>query len=167
MNCPSRTDEPEGTGMNQSPNALAGDLTTRADLNGMANARMLRRSTDVVEPLPDSEQDDTPNEKGPQAQVRGAGEGDGGDGRVVGVGGGAPGEPARVRGKALLVKALLKIKKFGKFCGPGMMVCGSSKDVKSLTNYMRRLPLLILIRETTQLTLRLVLPTNTSCSSSS
>jgi len=123
--------------MNQSPNALAGDLTTRADLNGMANARMLRRSTDVVEPLPDSEREVSPDEKVLRARVRGAGEGVGGEGSeegVGGVGGAAPGEPARGRGKALLVKALLKIKKFGKFCGPGMMVCENShKQLALLT----------------------------------
>ncbi|KAL5614682.1 uncharacterized protein BROUX77_000519 [Berkeleyomyces rouxiae] len=43
MNRPSRTDEPyEGEGYNQSPNALSNDLTTNADLNGIANARQLR-----------------------------------------------------------------------------------------------------------------------------
>jgi len=40
MNCPSRTDElPEHDGYNQSPSALAADLTTRQDLNGMVNLR--------------------------------------------------------------------------------------------------------------------------------
>lgn len=44
MNRPSRTDEPqEGDGFNQSPNSLSGDLTTNNDLNGLANARELRR----------------------------------------------------------------------------------------------------------------------------
>ena len=41
--CPSRTDEPyEGEGHNQSPNHLAGDLTTNQDLNGIANSRETR-----------------------------------------------------------------------------------------------------------------------------
>ena len=40
MNCPSRTDEPpEHDGRNQSPSALAADLTTRQDLNGIVNLR--------------------------------------------------------------------------------------------------------------------------------
>ncbi len=40
MNCPSRTDEPpEHDGKNQSPSALAADLTTREDLNGIVNLR--------------------------------------------------------------------------------------------------------------------------------
>ncbi|KUJ21818.1 transporter protein Smf2 [Mollisia scopiformis] len=60
MNCPSRTEEPEGTGFNQNPSALSADLTTRNDLNGIANARELRRipSTGiegVVEPVPDGD----------------------------------------------------------------------------------------------------------------
>lgn len=40
MNCPSRTDKlPEHDGYNQSPSALAADVTTRQDLNGIANLR--------------------------------------------------------------------------------------------------------------------------------
>ncbi len=40
MNCPSRTDEPPvHDGKNQSPSALAADLTTRQDLNGIVNLR--------------------------------------------------------------------------------------------------------------------------------
>ena len=43
MNCPSRTDElPEHDGYNQSPRSLAGDLTTRSDLNGITNLRLQR-----------------------------------------------------------------------------------------------------------------------------
>ncbi len=57
MNCPSRTEEPEGTGFNQNPNALAADLTTREDLNGIANARVLRRiaSSEAAETIPDDD----------------------------------------------------------------------------------------------------------------
>lgn len=60
MNCPSRTEEPEGTGFNQNPSALSADLTTRNDLNGIANSRELRRIPSigidaVVEPLPDAD----------------------------------------------------------------------------------------------------------------
>ena len=43
MNCPSRTDESfEDDGYNQSPPRFAGDLTTRADLNGITNLRLHR-----------------------------------------------------------------------------------------------------------------------------
>lgn len=45
MNCPSRTDEPvESDGWNQNPPALAADLTTRQDLNGISNLRTQRSS---------------------------------------------------------------------------------------------------------------------------
>ena len=44
--CPSRTDEPEGSGYNQSPNHLAADLTTKQDLNGIANTREARNHQD-------------------------------------------------------------------------------------------------------------------------
>ncbi|KAE9373492.1 transporter protein smf2 [Stipitochalara longipes BDJ] len=60
MNCPSRTEEPEGTGYNQNPSSLAADLTTRQDLNGIANSRVLRRIVtgdieNVVEHVPDDD----------------------------------------------------------------------------------------------------------------
>ncbi|KAL8993212.1 MAG: hypothetical protein Q9188_007385 [Gyalolechia gomerana] len=43
MNCPSRTDEnEERPGWNQSPPGLSADVTTRADLNGIANLRTHR-----------------------------------------------------------------------------------------------------------------------------
>ena len=43
MNCPSRTDEVDGhPEWNQNPGALSSDLTTRQDLNGMANLRTSR-----------------------------------------------------------------------------------------------------------------------------
>ena len=50
MNCPSRTDgNLENNGWNQNPPALTGDLTTREDLNGIANLRLERVSTDIEE----------------------------------------------------------------------------------------------------------------------
>lgn len=43
MNCPSRNDETiDHEGWNQSPSRLAADLTTRQDLNGIANSRTQR-----------------------------------------------------------------------------------------------------------------------------
>ena len=43
MNCPSRTDEiTDHEGWNQNPSRLAADLTTRQDLNGIANSRAQR-----------------------------------------------------------------------------------------------------------------------------
>ena len=49
MNCPSRTDETlEHDGWNQNPPALAAELTTRSDLNGIANTRV-QRDQEVME----------------------------------------------------------------------------------------------------------------------
>ncbi|KAH0548596.1 hypothetical protein GP486_007860 [Trichoglossum hirsutum] len=46
MNCPSRTDDTMAhDGWNQSPPSLAADLTTRQDLNGIANSRSQRDHT--------------------------------------------------------------------------------------------------------------------------
>ena len=131
MNCPSRTDEPEGTGFNQNPNALAADLTTRQDLNGRTNSRILRRIAsseveDVVEDEPgDSQERDNGNEKRVEGVVE----------SVVTLTGlshvGRPRETLEVsegagRGGNHLNKystsVLKAVKKFGKFVGPGFMV---------------------------------------------
>lgn len=50
MNCPSRNDDPlEHEGWNQSPPALAADLTTREDLNGKVNRRTNQDSSKEAE----------------------------------------------------------------------------------------------------------------------
>lgn len=51
MNCPSRTDETtDREGWNQNPPGLAADLTTRQDLNGIANSRAQRNHlTNITE----------------------------------------------------------------------------------------------------------------------
>merc|ERR1712144_108329 len=63
MNCPSRVDEVlDHDGWNQNPSSLSGDTTTRADLNGIVNARD-RRDDQNIEPddrgefIADSEHD--------------------------------------------------------------------------------------------------------------
>lgn len=43
MNCPSRTDDPGNDGYNQSPSALAADLTVREDLNGRVNYKLMTK----------------------------------------------------------------------------------------------------------------------------
>ncbi|KAH8599592.1 natural resistance-associated macrophage protein-domain-containing protein [Bisporella sp. PMI_857] len=120
MNCPSRTDEPEGTGMNQNPNALAADLTTREDLNGIANSRILRRSdASEVERLEENNDiGGSPDEKrtartavlnsSPSGSCSHSG-GDSGGGKIHGV-------------AQALVKAARVLKKFSRFIGPGMMI---------------------------------------------
>ncbi|KAK4553119.1 NRAMP-like transporter smf-3 [Recurvomyces mirabilis] len=55
MNCPSKTDPIVPDGYNQSPNALAGDTTTRSDLSRIANARMQRDHRIRDEDPPDIE----------------------------------------------------------------------------------------------------------------
>jgi metal iron transporter len=137
MNCPSRTDEPEGTGFNQNPSALAADLTTRQDLNGIANLRMLRRMQDAeIENLELDDTDGSTSKGGtgkemavetmrdshmesPATAVLGF------DGvhEDYGVGSGSSGD----RGSNVSAKCLVRLRKvvvtFGKFVGPGFMVC--------------------------------------------
>ncbi len=48
MNCPSRVDEVlDHDGWNQNPPSLSGDTTTRADLNGIVNARDRRDNQNI------------------------------------------------------------------------------------------------------------------------
>lgn len=50
MNCPSRPDDIGGhPDWNQNPSSLSGDLTTRADLNGIVNLRVQRQSESDME----------------------------------------------------------------------------------------------------------------------
>jgi len=133
MNCPSRTDEPEGTGFNQNPNCLAGDLTTRNDLNGIVNSRVLRRDATIDVSIEDVVEDDLRDRKKETAvtatvltsetghvQVPGmttfdAVE-DSGEDRGVG-------ERVRVQWPMTLFMRSRKVMmKFGKFLGPGFMV---------------------------------------------
>lgn len=56
MNCPSRNDDTDKhPHWNQNPPALTADLTTRADLNGIANTRELNEAMDANQS--DKEQD--------------------------------------------------------------------------------------------------------------
>ncbi|EPE33726.1 hypothetical protein GLAREA_06739 [Glarea lozoyensis ATCC 20868] len=116
MNCPSRTEEPlEGDGMNQNPNSLSADLTTRNDLNGIANTRALRRieseirTTESVEPDGGTVEG---REKGEWREVVVGGGGRGGS--VVGDDEGGRGNRF-VRAREMAVT-------FGKFIGPGFMI---------------------------------------------
>ena len=98
--------------MNQSPPALAAALTTRADLNGMANSRVLRRS-----------------DEGEPARIEEVNEGEAPDGKgkeMWAVEGGGDGPPEG-RGRGGVASKLEDVrdglKKFSRFMGPGMMVC--------------------------------------------
>jgi metal iron transporter len=130
MNCPSRTDEPEGTGFNQNPNALAADLTTRQDLNGRANSRVLRRiASSEVQIVVEDESGDSRERNGEKMgeivermvtrtglshvgrplETLEVSERNGTGGRISPVG-------------KYLMGASNVMKKFGKFVGPGFMV---------------------------------------------
>ncbi|TAQ87403.1 hypothetical protein B7494_g4262 [Chlorociboria aeruginascens] len=143
MNCPSKTDEPlEGSGYNQNPNPLSADLTTRADLNGMANLRMLKRSaqtaTQNLEELPPENLQDPEKQKTAPVVKEGEGEGEGEGSRDEGprvvafdgveefssqgsaVGGG--GERGSTSKNELFAKIRKILVTFGKFIGPGFMI---------------------------------------------
>ncbi|KAG9243292.1 natural resistance-associated macrophage protein-domain-containing protein [Calycina marina] len=142
MNCPSRTDEPEGMGMNQSPPSLSAELTTRADLNGMANSRALRRSEEGEPYLVVDSNDDEPG-RGNSGVVVTEGVGEDGDGPSKSGGGGVVNR---------LMRARDVVKKFGKFMGPGMMIAVAyidpgnySTDVAAGASYQFKLLFIVLM----------------------
>jgi len=142
MNCPSRP-EPEGPGFNQNPNSLAADLTTRQDLNGIANSRILRRmaenereSVNVVE----DDQYGANREKeqavrAPELMVR----------SHVGTTTRATSDGSRDSDSSgdgssdtnISAKGFIKLPKvvvtFAKFVGPGFMVGNSSDPASSIS----------------------------------
>lgn len=134
MNCPSRTEEPEGTGYNQNPSSLAADLTTRQDLNGIANTRVLRRiATGDIESVVEHVPDDAKKHDAAMMAKRVLTSDGHVDRHLTGFeavdlaeGGGGRGiDEARGRFLAATVwfKRLRKVVlKFGKFVGPGFMI---------------------------------------------
>ena len=134
MNCPSRTDEvPEHDGWNQNPPSLTGDLTTRADLNGISNARLQRdhsNSGETVDPEISDVIPDHPVQRvlhDPPASVLRDSEKE--DQKVnesacyVSYDVSIPPIATSEEGKTCLVRRLwLILVKFGKFIGPGFMV---------------------------------------------
>ena len=136
MNCPSRTEEPAGTGFNQNPSALAADLTTRQDLNGIANARVLRRmqdpesrsenalqsDLDVVPPAGKRGREMVGEAMGDgRLRVGSAGE-RGFDGARDSVDAGSAGTGAVTVSPAWFKRLRKVMLTFGKFVGPGFMV---------------------------------------------
>ena len=131
MNCPSRTEEPEGTGFNQNPRSLSADLTTREDLNGIANARALRRILSTgIENAPETTPDDDSSTRKNASSVKEASlinrmevghvgssetaSRDVFDGNFNG----------RNKGElSFFVKMRDAVMTYGKFVGPGFMVC--------------------------------------------
>lgn len=102
--------------MNQNPNPLAPALTTRQDLNGIANAKVLRRLA-PVERVAEHDPDDGPA-AGQQQAATAVGASPARDG-THGAGGG--GKWASWRTRVIEV-----VKTFGRFVGPGFMVRLSS-----------------------------------------
>ncbi len=136
MNCPSRTEEPEGDGFNQNPSSLSADLTTRQDLNGIANARELRRiaSNEIESEVDRAPDEDRKREKGGEVVTEAGERGSNvqmgaGPGMVpfdVAEGGSGGSGRGNGRNLPLLMRTFLKIlrgvKTYGKFVGPGFMV---------------------------------------------
>ncbi|RMY52637.1 hypothetical protein D0865_05678 [Hortaea werneckii] len=82
MNCPSRTDPELPDEYNQNPSALAGDTTTRSDLNRIANARLqrdhrLRKDDANVETLSMEQQGSTMTVEANRTRKRAGGSGSG------------------------------------------------------------------------------------------
>ncbi|RFU27725.1 hypothetical protein B7463_g8621, partial [Scytalidium lignicola] len=163
MNCPSRTDEPEGDGFNQNPNPLAADLTTRQDLNGIANTRILRRTSSEVIFDETGGPDNllgVDDPKGKNSELKGGGAGVGvvayrARGGKLRFGGGDPGGSGKEGShflKGLLLKISKKLMKFGKFVGPGFMISVAyidpgnySTDVAAGATYRFRLLFIVLL----------------------
>ena len=126
MNCPSRTEEPpEGDGMNQNPSSLSADLTTRNDLNGIANTRLLRRiESSEIQSAEVGELDGSrPPEKGRwRGEEMEVGDGHGGSGSGAGGSIGGRGDEVPENGNFFMRMRKLAVT-FGKFIGPGFMVC--------------------------------------------
>lgn len=135
MNCPSRTDEDEEhPGRNQSPPGLSGDLTTRADLNGIANLRTHRNGDQLphgpsqVDGWIELDRSDIPTHLFSEADK---GHVSDGSKESSGVLTSASYRTAQSRQKqhrsgksflALLLKMGKTLAKFSKFIGPGFMV---------------------------------------------
>ena len=122
MNCPSRTDEPpKHDGLNQNPPGLAGDLTTRQDLNGIVNTRT-DQDFSTIPNDPKSQQAVEKVEAGEkiistthQTGIEGADD----DGSPP-----SSNDPPSRRSPVLptMLTALSAIRKYAKFIGPGFMV---------------------------------------------
>lgn len=130
MNCPSRTDNPNGReGWNQNPNLHSG--TTREDFNGMANTRVLRRM-ERGEPALMNSDDEVPDAQGHRKLSAAAvnvvrtvtcqsGEDDRANPRIV-----PCDDSNNLKSPFSLLSFLSKARKvlvtYGKFIGPGFMV---------------------------------------------
>ncbi|TVY94201.1 Manganese transporter [Lachnellula willkommii] len=159
MNCPSRTEEPEGDGFNQNPSSLAADLTTRQDLNGIANARTLRRiSSSEIQPMEEHDPGKHTERDKINHSSKEVGEGTLGsrDGSGSGRGGLGGKGTLRQRSKDFSVNLFMRAQKFattfGKFIGPGFMIAVAyidpgnySTDVAAGSTYRFKLLFIVLM----------------------
>jgi metal iron transporter len=163
MNCPSRTDNPDGReGWNQSPNKLSG--TTREDFNGIANTRILRRIEPSNPALVVSNEDEVSDAQRPRkasATTTGIFGAVSTNSTADHVNSGTMGtqRPKDSRNCSFgisdfIPKARKLLVTFSKFIGPGFMVCTylhlRSDVPKTRTLTKRRYQLLILTLETMQ-----------------
>ncbi|KAL8961288.1 MAG: hypothetical protein Q9183_005328, partial [Haloplaca sp. 2 TL-2023] len=135
MNCPSRTDEwEERTGWNQSPPGLSGDLTTRADLNGISNLRN-RREAEITTHGPsqtdgwiDLDDYGAPKEPHPKPGTGHVGEGSKESNETKtsdSLPAANPHQPPRGNSSSTVRfphRVAMTLVKFSKFIGPGFMV---------------------------------------------
>jgi metal iron transporter len=134
MNCPSRTEEPEGTGFNQNPSSLSADLTTRNDLNGIANARALRRiASEGAKSVVERERDEIAARKKETAEMAKVAltSIDSHVGQLSEIPSfGADGEGVKAFGvsKEWIVRLRKVLLNFSKFVGPGFMVLKTSNN---------------------------------------
>jgi metal iron transporter len=158
MNCPSRTEEPEGTGFNQSPRILAPELTTRQDLNGIANARVLRRiATGDIETVVDHVPDDQTKRKEEGSTIAKAARDESASFDVVDQNGGDNDGRRGTHGGLQISKQWFErlrkiIMTFGRFIGPGFMISVAyidpgnySTDVAAGASYRFKLLFIVLM----------------------
>lgn len=159
MNCPSRTEEPEGDGFNQNPSAFSADLTTRQDLNGIANSRILRRSvSDEIDAMEDRDPGENLGREGHLDNLKAPvdeGTWESRDGSRGGSGGhGKDSHPRRI--KTMTSEFFTTARKvaitFAKFIGPGYMISVAyidpgnySTDVAAGATYRFKLLFIVLM----------------------
>ena len=142
MNCPSRTEPVALPGHNQSPNLLAAELTTRQDLSGIANSRVLRRIEGADEHLDDDpggvrdrgkEKDSVRTESQVATRMSTLAAS-----HFVDENGSESGGRARGKGGlGILRNRFMKLRSvvmtFGKFVGPGFMVRSQPNTTPSIS----------------------------------
>ncbi|WPG97737.1 Hypothetical protein R9X50_00051800 [Acrodontium crateriforme] len=149
MNCPSRTEPEVPDKWNQSPNAFSSDLTTRSDMDKIANARLQRSHSVQNHVIPDLElqPDQKPlskealGEKGREQDMNNS------TAAVL------PNTPRWRRGCQRITQASTQVAiKYAKFMGPGFMISVAyidpgnyATDIAAGASYRFRLLFMILL----------------------